>query len=757
VILKRERVKIVVIIGLYLLIGVLYSLATPIMEASDEIYHYPYVRNIAQGNGLPVQQKGVETYWVQEGSQPPLYYAISALLTCWIDTSDLPAVRQMNPHTLIGIPQALDNKNMLIHSSREAFPWQGTTLAIHLLRFFSLLLGAGAVYCNYRVMRLIKPDKVSWAFASAALQAFTPMFLFISASVNNDNLIILLAAGTLLVCVSIIQRGIDRRWLPAVGILLGAACLTKLSGLALVPLTFIALIMREVVSYKSSTDRLAVSRQAVKSIQHLVIDCLLLIIPALVIAGWWYLRNWRLYGEPLGLEMMLAIVGGRVAPITSFAQLWGEFRGLRYSFWGLFGAVNILMRPAWVYVLLDGMTLVILGGLIWQAAHIRRPYAPNLPIYLFFALWVLAYIASVLRWTSSTMASQGRLLFAALPAICCLSVLALQSIRFRNLGRWLTRFFCVLLFGMAISSPFTAIRPAYTPSPPLTEDQVPTTAQPFGAIYGGVMQLIATEIEVKSVEPGENVPVTLYWKVLAPMDEDYSLYLHVYGKGQKVIGQRDSYPGGGLRPTSTLQPGLIIRDRYLVPISADAAGPVAARISAGLYRLKDMENLPVTDAQGQVVGWPVIGRVRIATTTVQGAVQYPIEANLDDHIRLVGYDLASDNVQAGDTITFTLYWRVIRPVLHDYTVFVHLVDIQNQNQGGGDAPPLGDDYPTSYWAAGDWLADTHQIQLDANLPAGQYNLVVGLYDPTSGERLPVVGSDGQILSDRIILTTITVE
>jgi hypothetical protein len=41
------------------------------------------------------------------------------------------------------------------------------------------------------------------------------------------------------------------------------------------------------------------------------------------------------------------------------------------------------------------------------------------------------------------------------------------------------------------------------------------------------------------------------------------------------------------------------------------------------------------------------------------------------------------------------------------------------------------------------IADTHTIQLPPDLPAGSYEVRVGLYDPESGERLSVVGGDGE--------------
>ncbi|MGD8804893.1 MAG: hypothetical protein PVH65_03540, partial [Chloroflexota bacterium] len=75
-------------------LGVFYALTTPVFEASDELWHYPMIEHLADGNSLPVQvfdpaQAGP---WKQEASQPPLYYYLGAALTFWIDTSDMATV-----------------------------------------------------------------------------------------------------------------------------------------------------------------------------------------------------------------------------------------------------------------------------------------------------------------------------------------------------------------------------------------------------------------------------------------------------------------------------------------------------------------------------------------------------------------------------------------------------------------------------------------------------------------------------------------
>ena len=84
--------------------------------------------------------------------------------------------------------------------------WRGTALAIHLIRFLSVLMGAGTVYLGYRLLLEIWPERWGLALAAAALTAFNPMFLFISGAVNNDNLAMLLCALGIWLLVRLVKR-----------------------------------------------------------------------------------------------------------------------------------------------------------------------------------------------------------------------------------------------------------------------------------------------------------------------------------------------------------------------------------------------------------------------------------------------------------------------------------------------------------------------------------------------------------------------
>jgi 4-amino-4-deoxy-L-arabinose transferase-like glycosyltransferase len=120
--------------------------------------------------------------------------------------------------------------------------------------------------------------------------------------------------------------------------------------------------------------------------------------------------------------------------------------------------------------------------------------------------------------------------------------------------------------------------------------------------------------------------------------------------------------------------------------------------------------------------------------------QSPIEATLGQTIRLAGYDLQPGTsliVPDDETLELTLFWEALAPVQEDYTVFVHLVDSDGRIRAQGDGVPLEGSRPTSSWQPGEILTDVHRLPLGSEVAPGEYRLLVGLYTPQDGIRLPV--------------------
>jgi len=117
---------------------------------------------------------------------------------------------------------------------------------------------------------------------------------------------------------------------------------------------------------------------------------------------------------------------------------------------------------------------------------------------------------------------------------------------------------------------------------------------------------------------------------------------------------------------------------------------------------------------------------------------HPLTATFGDQLRLTGYTLEPETAPPGQPVRVTLYWQALRPMPHDYTVFVHL-----RAPGGGgnvaqaDHRPLGSIYPTSLWPVGETIREASDLFLPQDLPPGSYELWAGLYRLETGERLPV--------------------
>jgi hypothetical protein len=132
--------------------------------------------------------------------------------------------------------------------------------------------------------------------------------------------------------------------------------------------------------------------------------------------------------------------------------------------------------------------------------------------------------------------------------------------------------------------------------------------------------------------------------------------------------------------------------------------------------------------------------------------EYRQEITLGDHVKLMGYDVASDSIQPGGTLSLTLYWRCLSKMTTSYTVFVHLLDEQGRMVAQIDQLPEDGGFPTIGWLPGEVIVDHYTIPLQREAPVGDYRIELGMYDVSTGQRLPISGETGRrIQVDRLAL------
>ena len=110
------------------------------------------------------------------------------------------------------------------------------------------------VYAVYRTLRLLLPPES--ALLGAAFAAFLPQFVFISGTVSNDNAVNASAALVLWQLTAMLAEGDRsprRTRLLGLGVALGLALLSKLSGLGLVAVVGLAILW---LAWRSRSVRL---------------------------------------------------------------------------------------------------------------------------------------------------------------------------------------------------------------------------------------------------------------------------------------------------------------------------------------------------------------------------------------------------------------------------------------------------------------------------------------------------------------------
>jgi hypothetical protein len=122
----------------------------------------------------------------------------------------------------------------------------------------------------------------------------------------------------------------------------------------------------------------------------------------------------------------------------------------------------------------------------------------------------------------------------------------------------------------------------------------------------------------------------------------------------------------------------------------------------------------------------------------QSDIDFPNFAHLQ------GYML-SNTPSAGETIQLKLLWSVDQSTPDSWTEFIHLTG-PNGSQSLRDGIPRGGNYPTWAWAAGEKIMDQWSLQIPSDLASGDYTLEVGLYQPTTNQRMPALQA-GQAVPD----------
>lgn len=716
---RIERLIAVILIVAFALLSIGYSLG-PIFEGPDEFDHYQYVRTVADSRALPnaLEQTGRQYH------QSPLYYVLVSPVAALVPDPDFEQFQdRFNPFRgyLFNIT-GNDNKNVFLHSRSEQFPYTGnsTAPAVHLIRLISVVFGVGTMLAGYAVFRLLWPDRPDRRLLALAMIALWPQFAYMSGVVTNDSLLFLLTTISLWLLLRQLRDGPSWRGAVVLGMVLGAALLTKISAI------FLALP----VGLAFALDRRA---------WRLALPVLGIVV---LMSGWWFVRNTQLYGDPTGARALFdltqpgeAVGSGELVPEAAMAHLPFAYQ----TFWARFGDGRVPVGDP-LYIAFAMITVVGLSGVVvWllrRARQWRTLDALAVRQALVIAVFVLAWLILLVYYASRAVnGAQGRYLLSG--------VAGWGVVWSIGLGAWVpgrARRLSVLaisgLMGIiAAASLFGYFLPTYRPTAAPAQVEHSLSLR-----YGDAAELIGIEPELTHARPGQMIRIRLIWRAIRPAEVSLQTYLHT--QGSEVV-RRDSFPATGNLLSTDWLPGQTWTEEYLIVIPDNAEEQAAYPLVAGLYDPKTGAALPTVDAGGSEVT-PTVGRVAISGPSQSFTLAYRFG-------EIIG--LAEPRiVREGNNIEVCLKWLSMAPAPVDYQVFVHLLDAGGEQITQADLQPKNGLYPTSVWLPGEAIDDC--VTLDApGLPQSGWQIAVGLYELATNQRLSVVDAAGQVVpNDRVILT-----
>ncbi len=283
-------------------------------------------------------------------------------------------------------------------------------------------------------------------------------------------------------------------------------------------------------------------------------------------------------------------------------------------------------------------------------------------------------------------------------------------------------------------------------------------AWPTSVIFDDRLELLGYNLELGAHD--RYLPViTLYWRALQPLDENYTLWPFIIDRHGNIIETTAERPlvAALWYPTSHWQPGEIIVTRTLPRDLAPNIGD-AFTVAVGVTRgdwADQTQRLPITGSHTQLYRFEQNTWARLNSFVRTGRKNYqpvsnmitppqqPRQAQFWNLITLRGTDPPLESLKPGDDLTFTLHWQAEAPITVDLTTFVHLLNEKGETVAQLDWIPQDSQgwLPTSTWQPGRSVIDRQSLPLPPDLPPGHYRLTVGWYYPPTGERLPLTAND----------------
>jgi hypothetical protein len=271
-------------------------------------------------------------------------------------------------------------------------------------------------------------------------------------------------------------------------------------------------------------------------------------------------------------------------------------------------------------------------------------------------------------------------------------------------------------------------------------ERMTRTQFPLAVNFGQEMLLIGYDLPRATLPADETLAVDLYWRILPPVDVEYSVAVNLVDELGRRFGQHDSFHPAGY-PTTRWQPREYGRDRHHLEIWPGTP-PGQYQLMVTVYSWTDGRQLEYLNEHGQPLGidYPL---TEITVTPPNQPFQLadlpladPAARPLADGLQLLGEVELPATAVVGQWLPFTLYWRADAPPSANYQARLTLRDAAGNAAAQMVWRPGRDDFPTASWTAGTIARDERLFLLPAArngdpaqpLLDGRYALQLDLVD-----------------------------
>lgn len=536
--------------------------------------------------------------------------------------------------------------------------------------------------------RLFNGEAGAWAGVWAgALLAFNGFALGLSRLVQYQPVVLLLSVLAVLAMGEFSREG-EVRWLAAGALLCTGGLLMHYEFALLAP----ALLVLLAVGRRRTQQRRAV--RAVAFISTL--------LGALVVGGF-YLQS---ISHPY-FATTRSYLGSR----------WGQL-GLTFNA-PFFVEVGTFYNS---YYYLMGLLLLAAGGLVLGRRRWRSPAAL---LVLWFAPALFIYMALV--------QFPGTHFYLLMPSLCLLAALPLAALTGPGQPAWRRAGSgAAILLWLAVGAGYLYLL-FFRQQPEYLMNYQTERVGFYWAPYG----------ENVPAKPRFGFPIHAGWKTLGVLSEWH--YLNgTYASNERSRHLR-WYLGDFERVGWDEQPDYIFvaRDLQEPDLEYDEERLEEYR-HAGEITVRGEPRIAIytrTDAPAVFTSYAAEPFEALFTGVVPTFREWPDPAAqarnvaLGDGLALAQGGFAPVRSGRGDLLHVYLIWNVSAPPSADYKLFVHLADAAGRPLAQWDALPGLNTARTSTWQPGAPFQDHALLPLPDDLPAGEYQVLVGLYDPESGERL----------------------